>query len=127
MSLTSDLQRFERMGVSKILQVEKASFIALGTEMAFKSPVKNGQFKASWVGGIMAPNTNTFEPGRDAVGAVTSLLTGFATGKTFYYTNSLPYAARIENGWSNQRPHGVVRLAARKWPRIVAAEIRAVQ
>ena len=127
MNLARVTASFARMGASKILQVEKASFIALGTEMAFKSPVKNGQFKASWVGGIMTPNNETFQPGRDAVGAVTLMLAGFATGQTFYYTNSLPYAPRIENGWSNQRPHGVVRLTARRWPQIVAAEIRAVQ
>ena len=128
MSLTSDLKRFASMSIAKQERVVKASFIHLGTEMEIKSPVDKGTFKSNWMANLNSIDSSTTDSTtRDSVGAIAVELGGFRVGQTYYYTNSLPYAMALEFGHSNQRPHGVVRLAARKWPQIVAAEIRAVK
>ena len=127
MSLTRDLQRFAQLSIAKQDKVVKGSFIQLGNEMEFKSPVDKGAFKSSWIGAVGSPSDSTFLPGRDAVGALSTMLSGFRTGQVFYYTNSMPYALKLEFGHSEQASQGMVRLTARRWNRIVNEQIRAVQ
>jgi hypothetical protein len=127
MSLASDLRRFARLTEAKQERVVKQSFIQLGNEMEFKSPVKSGAFKASWIGAVGSIDEDIFAPGRDAVGSLSAMLQGFRVGQVFYYTNSQPYALRLEFGHSEQAANGMVRLTARNWPRIVNQNIRANQ
>ena len=42
-----------------------------------------------------------------------------AAGKTYYLTNCLPYAWRLETGWSRQAPNGMVGLVAVEFNTIV--------
>ena len=128
MSLTSDLKKFAKLSIEKQDRVVRGSFIQLGNEMEFKSPVDTAAFKDSWIGAIGSPSDRTFEPGRNAVGALVAMLGGFRIGEVFYYTNSMPYALRLEYGWSEQKDAtGMVRLTARRWPKIVNEQIRANQ
>jgi len=55
------------------------------------------------------------------------MLGGFKVGQVFYYTNSMPYALKLEYGHSDQAPGGIVRLTARRWNKIVNEQIRANQ
>ena len=127
MSLSSDLKKFEKMASEKQERVVKASFIHLGTEMELKSPVDTGRFKANWMPNLNSIDSSTTDSTASNIGAIAVELGGFKIGQTYYYTNSLPYAMALEFGHSNQAPQGFVRLAARRWDKIVAAEIRAVQ
>lgn len=45
-------------------------------------------------------------------------------GDVVYLTNSLPYAQRLEHGWSKQAPRGMVRLSAIEFKRFVRQAIR---
>jgi hypothetical protein len=50
-------------------------------------------------------------------------------GQTIFITNSLPYAQRLEYGWSKQAPLGVVRITAVEFQSIarqVGAELRSI-
>jgi hypothetical protein len=47
-----------------------------------------------------------------------------APGKLFSFTNPVPYARRIEFGWSTQAPTGMVRLTTARFRQIVKAAIR---
>ncbi|RZL39229.1 MAG: HK97 gp10 family phage protein [Rubrivivax sp.] len=77
-----------------------------------RSPVDLGTFRSNWVAGLGAPVKTTTEStdqsngAREAVKAAT-----FGIGGVIYFTNSLPYAIRLENGWSKQAPAGMVKLA----------------
>ena len=127
MSLASDLRRFARLTEAKQERVVKQSFIQLGNEMEFKSPVKSGAFKASWIGAVGSIDEDIFAPGRDAVGSLSAMLSGLRMGEVFYYTNSQPYAIFLEYGGSDIAENGMVRLTARNWQRIVNQNIRANQ
>ena len=124
MSLASDLRRFARLTEAKQERVFKGSFIDVGNQMDFKSPIKSGAFKSSWIGATGSVNEDIFAPGRDAVGSLTAMLQGFRVGDVFLYTNSQPYAIPLELGSSEQAPNGMVRLTARNWQRIVNQNIR---
>lgn len=41
-------------------------------------------------------------------------LVSFKLGDTLYIQNNAPYAVRLENGWSQQAPHGVYTIAFQK-------------
>jgi len=127
MTLANDLKKFAQLSIEKQERVVKGSFIQLGNEMEFKSPVDTAEFKDSWIGAIGSASTETFQPGRGAVSVLNATLGGFRVGQVFYYTNSTPQAVPLEFGHSEQAPQGMVRLTARRWPSIVNAQIRANQ
>ena len=129
MSLSSDLKKFAQLSIQKQDRVVKSSFIQLGNEMEFKSPVDTGRFKSNWMGAIGSVDSGTTDStSRSSVGALAAKLGGFRMGEVFYYTNSLPYALALEFGHSEQKDAtGMVRLTARRWPQIVNENIRANQ
>jgi hypothetical protein len=53
------------------------------------------------------------------VSAIVSSIPGQAAGLVFYLTNNVPYAQRIEDGWSRQAPNGLVALTAVEFQQIV--------
>lgn len=98
-----------------------------------KSPVDTGRFKANWVIGNSFINTGISE-------RVSALPLGASDnynanlidridikGQTIYLTNSLPYAQRLEYGWSKQAPGGMVRITLAEMQGIarqIGAELR---
>lgn len=79
--------------------------------VVLKSPVLTGRFRANWNVSLGAPNYETSEATGQARtdGEVRKAL-GFKAGGTTYLTNGLPYARRLEYGYSQQAPAGMVRL-----------------
>jgi hypothetical protein len=75
-----------------------------------------GQFRASWklsdgmINYDTAEENSTFKPvfEEDDMKLLMS-------GTPYYFTNSLPYAERIEYGWSTQAPEGIVRIQLQRF------------
>ena len=133
MSLTTDLQRIAQRNKAKMVKVAQNSLMRIGGAIVAKSPVDSGRFKNNWMSAYGAPDestTNSFAKtelgeGRGAVvGKLKAKLDLLDTGQFFYFTNSLPYAERLEYGWSQQAPGGMVRLSVASWQSIVEDEIR---
>jgi hypothetical protein len=78
-----------------------------------KSPVDTGHFQNNWLVSIGQPDESTTESigtfAAKSAGAIAAYasVTGFPV---IYLQNNLPYALRIENGWSSQAPAGVVAM-----------------
>lgn len=87
--------------------------IQLASTMILRSPVDSGRFRANWYGGT-APGRGAIDvvdqSGQGAIDEVTSNMGDWNAGQTIFITNSLPYAYRLEYGWSQQAPQGMVRL-----------------
>ena len=98
----------------KAQEVARQLAISLQRSIISQSPVDTGRFRNNWVCGINAVNTATTEAvdktGADALNRTKSTLQHFKMGDTVYLTNSLPYAQRLEYGWSKQAPAGFVRI-----------------
>lgn len=88
-----------------------------------RSPVRTGRFRGSWRIGINRVDdtvnevVSTETPGSlslglagEELGKATAALAAAHFGDTIHITNNLPYAERIENGWSDQAPQGVLAL-----------------
>ena len=90
-----------------------------------------GRFRGNWqlgVSSMPSGETGRVDPGGSAtVSAIVSAVPDKAAGLIFYIVNNVPYAQRIEDGWSRQAPTGLVALTALEFQQIVgqtAAEVR---
>lgn len=85
--------------------------------VVLKSPVDKGRFKGNWnlaIGSMDASTTEAVDPAggqtiNRAAGAISaySAIEGFPV---INITNALPYAERLEDGYSAQAPGGMVGL-----------------
>lgn len=110
-------------------KIHRAAMFRLATQTDLKSPVDTGRFRSNWLGAYGSIDRSTTEQTNiDSAGRVLALLsTQPIKGNFFYYTNSLPYAQRLEYGWSLQAPSGIVRVTARNFPRYVREAIAKVK
>lgn len=82
-----------------------------------------GHFRGNWQLGIdVFPRGEL--PGADPTGSGTvtrniAAIPEEAAGPVYTLANNVPYALRIENGWSHQAPQGVVGLTVEKFQQIV--------
>ena len=101
-----------------------------------RSPVDSGLFRNNWFSGLNNPNLKvTANVAKKAFGTgggarfneALQLTTEFTMGDVLFLTNSLPYARRIEFGWSQMAPNGIVRLTAAQWQSIVTKVARKIR
>lgn len=125
--IAADPKSFTRTGKQKVPFAKKKSIWALRAAYpltAGKGYV-GGRFRANWVvsqGSIdrtTSEETNRAKSDGEAQKALTLEL-----GGVIYLTNSLPYAQRLEHGWSKQAPTGMVRKSAVMFKRFVRQSIR---
>lgn len=82
-----------------------------------------GRFRANWQFGNHSINKNTTEEkdasGGDTIARIQAEASTVRAGGVVYLTNSLPYALRLEHGWSKQAPAGMVELSVRNYAHVV--------
>jgi len=106
----SDFAKVLKRAGDKAELVVRKSALDLLSQMVATSPVDTGRFKSNWQTGIGAIN-HVYNSTGDSVGRFHATIDGWVAGKSIYLTNSLPYAHRLEYGWSKQAPGGMVRIA----------------
>lgn len=80
-----------------------------------------GRFRGNWQVTFNHPATGTLDridkTGRETLAAGGAVLAAYAITdvNSIWFTNNLPYAQRLENGWSGQAPQGVLRITAAKY------------
>ena len=129
MGLHSDLQRIAQRNKQKAVKVMQNSLMRIGGAIVMRSPVDTGRFRSNWLSAYGAVDTSTNDAldksGGAAIGKLTAAVNTLAANQVFYFTNSLPYAQRLEyDAWSAQSPAGMVRVSVASWQSIVEDEIR---
>lgn len=106
------LDKLAERSKARLETVVRAVTLNLFVAVVRKSPVRTGRFRANWEVSYGAPkltvNDSTAAERADAV--VREVITLPVGGVTFL-SNALPYAYRLEHGWSKQAPAGMVRLS----------------
>ena len=102
--------------VSKGMRSTALSFVR---NVTYSSPVDSGRFRANWVVGIGSPDENEYPNRTNLQGAIaraSSEIKKFTfTGReVIYINNNLPYAARLNDGYSKQAGKFFVEVAARQ-------------
>ncbi len=122
-------------------EVVRSSVFKLAVHIISTSPVGNpnlwktpapkgyvgGRFRANWQIGIGAAPAGVIDAidqsdgGSDTQMKILSNIPKTdAAGKIYWLVNNLPYAERLEKGWSyKQAPNGMVGLAIADWQNIV--------
>lgn len=89
--------------------------MAMLNEIIVRSPVDTGRFRGNNIVSIGSPvfsQSASVDPtGSSTISAGLNALTGLEPFTVVYIQNNLPYAERLENGWSDQAPGGVYGLA----------------
>ena len=116
MSFSVDLSKAIEKAKGRTEIVVKKIALELFSNIVYKSPVLTGRFRANWNCSIGSVDKSTSEAtdkeGSGAIGRVRAEVTKYTLdGRSIYLANSLPYAERLENGWSDQAPQGMVRLS----------------
>jgi hypothetical protein len=95
-------------------KVVRGTLIDLAQKVIIRSPVDTGRFRNNWNCSIDTPNsaitTSTDASGSKAKAQAVNTIKSLDMGSTFYMTNNLPYAKRLEFGWSAQAPNGMARI-----------------
>lgn len=120
----------EKANVSMETVVRKA-VLDLQGGVVLRSPVDTGRFRSNWMVGIGAKNSDTVDTedksGQASLDRVNAGMVNWSAGQAIYLTNSLPYAQRLEYGWSDQAPNGIVRLTVQAWRDYVAKAVAEVK
>jgi hypothetical protein len=128
MSFADDLAKYCKAAGDKVEQVVRSSALELQAGMIGRSPVDTGRFKSNWQCGIGGINTDTSaEPKSDALGRTQVVLETWKPGQTIFLSNNLPYAKRLESGWSQQAPSGMVRLTVQDFAQAVKRAVEATK
>jgi hypothetical protein len=138
-SFTLDLTRFVNHAQSNIDQLVRKTVLDIGVKLVLRSPVGDpdywswpappgyvgGRFRANWQHGIGSMPTGTINEidasGQSSISRIRSgTPVGSGMGKVHYIVNNLPYAKRLEQGWSwHQAPAGIVEPTLVEFPGIV--------
>lgn len=105
----------ERAG-EKAADVVRKSITDVQSALIFKSPVDTGAFRNNWntaLGAIDASNSRQADKsGAGATAQTADAVSRYRLGDRIFITNSMPYAMRLEYGWSDQAPQGMVRITS---------------
>jgi len=133
MSFADDIRKFQqKTNLSMDLIVRKVT-IDITTALVRMSPVDTGRFRGNWMIGVGSPNVSTIDAvdkdGSTTVARITTAAGSLEAGGVVYITNSLPYARRLEYGWSKQAPSppGIVRLTVQRYSEYIANAVRHIK
>jgi len=123
MSFGRDIERIAAKTRKSIEEVMRATALELFSSVIKDTPVDTGRARGNWQASIGSPEdgeTNATESA--ALAKVRSVSNGWSIGEVIWLTNNLPYIRRLEYGYSQQAPGGMVRKNVARIQRIVKAE-----
>lgn len=131
MSFALDVSKFVEKAKKNPEKVMRQVSIKLFSAIIKASPVDTGRFRMNWMvsGGTPASRVTdtTDKSGNIAIGNATSFVLKAPDWREFTLTNNLPYAQRLEYGWSQQAPAGVVRTNVSRFQQLINEEANKVK
>lgn len=127
-SFSADLKAFAQKTGLTLDQVHRGVAIKLFSAVVMDTPVLDGFLRGSWYVSTESPKI-TSAARKDSEGSVVNAeIAGIEAkaGTVTYFTNSMPYAYRIEyEGWSSVKaPQGMVRKNVARFQQIVADAVK---
>lgn len=128
---TLDIQAFVAKAKKNPETVMRSVSLKLFSAIIKASPVDTGRFRGNWQTTGVTPATGLIagvDPtGNKAVNSAATFITNAPGWDTFTLTNNLPYAERLEYGWSKQAPVGFVRVNIARFNSLLAEEAAKVR
>jgi len=127
MSFSLDLEKFAKKAGNNAAAVVKKVGIDMFSQVVVRTPVDTGRARGNWQVSFNSPASGTLNDldpsGRNTQMQISGKMTGWKQGD-IWMTNNLPYARRLEYGWSKQAPGGMVRLTVREFQTYVNNAVR---
>ena len=129
------VKKWEKKTADKLDLATRQIALQIFSRIIIKSPVNTGRFRGNWQVAIGSAPTGTDDaaefPAGDAVDVKGPIyyaklsggeatLFGAKAGDTIYFANNLPYARRLEEGYSQQAPAGMVALTIQEFQSVVS-------
>ena len=128
---TLDIKNFVEKAKKNPETVARQVSFKLFSSVIKASPVDTGRFRMNWqTAGAVAPSgviDGTDKGGAAAIGDAASYIFAASDWNEFTLTNNLPYAERLEYGWSNQAPQGMVRVNVARFNTLLEEEAAKVR
>lgn len=119
------LDRLAERYNAKLEDVVRKSTFDLFRSVTLKSPVDTGRFRANWNVSQGSPDyTITASTNAGRVNAEVGKAARLPAGGVVFLSNGLPYARRLEYGYSKQAPQGMVRVSVVEYRNFVERAIR---
>lgn len=131
-SFELDIQRFVDKAKGNADLVVRKIALDMFKRVIIKSPVDTGRFKSNWQVAINTiPGGTLGSSGKDKAGnatydadgslaRVSAIALTSKAGDVIWLVNNVSYANRLEYGWSEQAPKGMVRLSIQEFNSVVA-------
>lgn len=131
MSFALQLNKFAEFAGDRCDLVVQKTVLSVFSNVLLKSPVDTGRFRANWNVSASTPDNSTSvstdKQGLATVSKAAIKINSYKAGPTIYITNALPYAQRLEYGWSKQAPSGMVRITLTEFRDYVKDAIRGLR
>ncbi len=126
MSFESDWKKVSQKLDRVLSEGIRATLFEVGTAIIKETPFKTGRARGNWQASVNSASGS--ELSRTSEGAAITQLSqeaSAAIGNTFFFTNNVPYIRRLEYGYSDQAPQGMVRRNLQSFNRLLAKNLKA--
>ena len=123
-SFANQVRGFERKTARKMDLAVRKIALEMFRRIILKSPVLSGRFRGNWQLAIGSVPNGTLElddkTGTATIAKGAATVMGINAGDTIYFANNLPYARRLEEGYSQKAPNGMVALTIQEFQSVVS-------
>lgn len=128
MTFASDIAKFAAKTEQNLDQVRRGVFLQIASDVINRTPVDTGRARGNWQATINAParGTTTSASQSAAIVQAQAIAQNAKGDQALYLTNNLPYIRRLEFGYSNQAPQGMLRLAVQNFRAALAKQLQAI-
>lgn len=132
MGFAADLAKLCAKAGDKAELVVRKVALDMGGTLIDMSPVDTGRFKNNWVTSVgyksVAAVGSAKGGGDGSVYMLKDVVGRWKIGdKSIFITNNLPYAQKLEYGYSKQAPNGMVRITVQRFEEALAKAAREVK
>lgn len=124
LAFDKQIEAFAKKSNISIDRAIRGTSIKLFSAIILASPVDTGRFRANWQASNERPASGEVNGFADPVNKVATYINGAPFANEFTLANNLPYAYRLEFGYSDQAPQGMVRINVARFQRILDEQAR---
>ncbi len=130
MSWESDWKKISDKVDRVMNEATRATLFEVSTAIIKETPADTGRARGNWQASVGRGATGEVSVGSVRSGEARAIsnvdqTVSAAVGDIYYLTNNLPYIERLEYGWSQQAPSGMVRKNMQQFNRLFAKNLRA--
>lgn len=126
MTIKADMKKAISNMLGEQQRIVKGTILATCSRIVKRTPVDTGRLRANWQASINTEASGelskTDKSGGSVINEASNKLASLQVMKDVYMlSNNLPYAGRIENGYSGQAPAGMMRISVAETNAAIAA------